>query len=67
VTVDNLDIQRLLVDEMETDAPLRIDPDSPLRAALSLKGFQPVAGRRVQTDDGVGGVDHQQLATRKRV
>ncbi|MGF6412123.1 hypothetical protein OKW37_003793 [Paraburkholderia sp. MM5482-R2] len=34
--VDDLDIQRVLADEGKTDAPLRIDADAPLPAALAL-------------------------------
>jgi hypothetical protein len=52
---------------MKADAPLRIDPDAPLPAALPLQRFEPVARRRVQADDGLRRVDHQQLAARERL
>src|ERR1700746_2764071 len=45
VIVDDLDIERVAVDVLETDAPLRVDTDAPLPAARALQQVEAVAGR----------------------
>ncbi len=67
VLMSEKSIQRLPVGKMKTDAPLRIDSNTPLPAALTLQGFEPIARRRMQVADGLGGVDHEQLAACERL
>jgi hypothetical protein len=46
VIVDNLDVQCLLGDEVETDAPLRIDADAPLPTAPALSPNVVIIGMK---------------------
>src|SRR5215813_1964687 len=48
VIVDDLHVQRLAIDEVETDSPLVVHANAPLPAALVLQRLKTIAGRREQ-------------------
>jgi hypothetical protein len=48
VIVNDFDVDRTLRRPFETNAPLTVYPDAELTAPVTGKGFEPVAGRRLQ-------------------
>jgi hypothetical protein len=48
VIVNDFDVDRTLRRPFETNAPLAVYPDAELTAPVTGKGFEPVAGRRLQ-------------------
>src|SRR5271167_2059749 len=62
VVVDNFDMVRTLLGPGEADAPLIVDADRMLAAALALHGFEAVRRRRPQIAEVAGVMKHVQLA-----
>src|SRR5262245_62968550 len=62
VVVDDFDIGGPLLGPGETDAPLVVDPDRMLSAAVSRECFEPVCRRRAQVVEAARIVKHIELA-----
>jgi hypothetical protein len=62
VAVDNFDILGTGRCPGEADPPLLVDADAVLTGAIPSKGFQSVPGWDSQVVEGVGGVQHSELA-----
>lgn len=60
--VDDFDIKGVAVFPAEADAPLVIDPDTPLAGAVAGELFEPVAGWHAEEVEGGGAVELLQLA-----
>jgi hypothetical protein len=62
VIVDDGDLVSVLVDPAKADAPLSVDPDAVLAAAVSFQEFQLVSRRKAHDFEAVGGVELQEFA-----
>jgi hypothetical protein len=62
--VHDLDRFRALWSPTEADAPLLIDPDGILTAAIAPQGFEPISRRGTKVIRTGRGVDHVKLAQR---
>jgi len=64
VIVTNLDALGVAVLPHEADAPLVVDADAVLPAAIARQRFQPVRRRNAQIIKTLCGIQHPQLAPR---
>jgi hypothetical protein len=60
VIVNNLNIEGIAVQPLETKAPLVTDPDTVLALAASFEGFKPIAGEPRQIAKGCRGIEDRQ-------
>ena len=63
--IDNFDVQRSFVRPAKADPPLLVDPNAPLARAITLQGFQTVAGRRSHVLQLHGLIQHIEFAKRR--
>jgi hypothetical protein len=64
MVVDDLDTIRGAIAPDKTDAPLVIDPDAMLAAAVSCQGFETITRRRAQVRQPDCGGEHVELSER---
>jgi hypothetical protein len=67
VVIHYLNISRPLRRPHETDAPLIINADAVLPFAVAIQRLKPIAGRRRQVLQKIGGIQLTQLAARHRL
>jgi hypothetical protein len=64
VIIDNLDIMRVTIAPLKTDAPLIVDADAPLPLTVGMKLFKPIRRRHSQIRESRRAIQHSQLAQR---
>jgi hypothetical protein len=62
--VDDFDMGRTLLGPIEAYAPLVVDPDRMLTAAVARQRFKPVRGRCPQVVKPAGAIEHVKLSQR---
>jgi hypothetical protein len=63
MVVYDFDFMGVLIDPTKADAPLVVDADAVLAAAVTLEGFQAVAGRETHDVESVGGIELEKLSS----
>jgi len=61
MVINDLDMPSFTVSPNETNAPLFVDANTVLPLALSLQGFQPIAGRYAQVIQSGSCLNDQEL------
>ena len=65
VVVDDLYVLGTSRRPDEADSPLLVDPDAVLTRSLTPQALESVTGRDPEVLQGLGGIEHDQLAERR--